>query len=260
MNKKLAKIIMFLIFAFLYIPIIYLIVYSFNSGDSMNQFTGFSLNWYRELIHDKHLITIIINTFIIGLLSALIATIFGIVGAFCIDSLKNKRFRAMIEAINSIFIVSPDVIIGISFLLAFTFLRIPLGFWSVLIAHIAFGVPIVVIMILPKLSGIDQNVINAAHDLGASNRQIVQEIIIPLITPAIIAGFLIAFTYSIDDFAVTFFVTGNGFSTLSVDIYAMARQGISLKINALSTIIFILTVSLSLIYYQITMKRVDKNA
>ncbi len=259
MNKKLANSVIFLMFIFLYLPIFYLVFYSFNAGVSMGNFEGFSLIWYEELFRDTRMITVIINTFLIGLLSAFISTIFGIIGAFSITSIKNRKFRSFIESINSIFIVSPDVIIGISFLLLFTFLQIPLGFWSVLIAHIAFSVPIVVIMILPKLETIDKNIINAARDLGATNQQIIKEIIMPLITPGIIAGFLIAFTYSIDDFAVTFFVTGNGFSTLAVDIYAMARQGISLKINALSTIIFVITLGLSLLYYRIELKRVDRD-
>lgn len=259
MNKKLSKIIIGLMLLFLYLPIFYLVFYSFNSGETMSNFEGFSLIWYQELFSDSRMLLVIINTFLIGLLSALIATIIGIGGALCIYTLKNKRFKALVESINAIFIVSPDVIIGIAFLLLFTFINLPLGFTSVLIAHIAFSVPIVVIMILPKLETIDQNVINAARDLGANNRQIMKEIIIPLITPGIIAGFLIAFTYSIDDFAVTFFVTGNGFSTLAVDIYATARQGISLKINALSTIIFGITLVMALAYYKVETKRVDNN-
>ncbi len=248
-NKFLGRAFLFCLFAFLYIPIFYLIVYSFNAGETMNSFDGFSLQWYYELFTDKRLFDIILNTFLVALISSLISTVIGIFGALTIFNIKNRSTRSFVESLNSILLVSPDVIIGISFLLMFTFTSIPLGFYSVVLAHIAFSVPVVVIMVLPKLDTMDYNLINAAKDLGASDKDIYSKVIFPLITPGILAGFLTAFTYSLDDFAVTFFVTGNGFNTLSVDIYATARQGISLEINALSTIIFIVTIAFAIIYY-----------
>ena len=130
-------------------------------------------------------------------------------------------------------IVSPDVVIGASFLILFTMIGVKLGFTSVLISHVAFSIPIVVLMVLPKLLEMNPNLIDAAQDLGASKREVLTRVIIPYIQPGIFAGFFMAFTYSLDDFAVTFFVTGNGFSTLSVEIYSMARAGISLTINAI---------------------------
>ncbi len=248
-NKLLSRIFLAIMFIFLYLPILYLIIYSFNSGDTMNGMNGLSLKWYHELFTDKDLFNVLLNTFLVALVSSLISTILGIIGALTIFGIKSKRKRLIVESLNSILLVSPDVIIGISFLLLFTLIHIPLGFFSVILAHIAFSVPVVVIMILPKLETMDYNLINAARDLGANEYEVYNQIIFPLISPGIVAGFLTAFTYSLDDFAVTFFVTGNGFNTLSVDIYATARQGISLEINALSTIIFLTIFTMAIAYY-----------
>lgn len=154
--------------------------------------------------------------------------------------------------------VSPDVIIGASFLIFFTMLKIPLGFGSVLLSHIAFEIPIVVLMVLPRLREMSASMLDAAQDLGATTRQLLSQVIIPFISPGIFAGFFMALTYSLDDFAVTFFVTGNGFSTLSVEIYSRARQGINLEINALSGVMFLFSLLLVGGYYwiqQVSQKR-----
>ena len=153
---------------------------------------------------------------------------------------------------NNILLVSPDVIIGSSFLLLFTLVGYQLGFMSVLLSHIAFSIPIVVLMVLPSLEEMNSSMIKAAQDLGANWWQILTHVILPNIVPGILAGFFMAFTYSLDDFAVTFFVTGNGFTTLSVEIYSRARQGISLEINALSALLFIGALLLVLGYYYIS--------
>ncbi len=145
--------------------------------------------------------------------------------------------------------VSPDVIIGASFLILFTIGGIKLGFISVLLSHIAFSIPIVVLLVLPKLTEMNPTLMDAARDLGANNWQILTKVILPYITPGIFAGFFMALTYSLDDFAVTFFVTGNGFSTLSVEIYSLARRGISLNINALSAVLFLFTIALVIVYF-----------
>ena len=152
-------------------------------------------------------------------------------------------------------IVSPDVIIGASLLILFTLAGISLGSVSVVLAHIAFSVPIVVLMILPKLYNMNQSLVDAARDLGADAKTIIFKVIIPFIKPGIIAGFFMALTYSLDDFAVTFFVTGSGFSVLSVEIYAMARRGISLEINAVSTLIFLFVFALVFIYYLLSTRK-----
>ncbi|WP_050613752.1 ABC transporter permease [Bacillus testis] len=255
-NSKLSTIYLMVVFFILYAPIFYLMFYSFNSAGNMTGFDGFTLDWYKEVLQDTRLWIIVLNTLVIALLSAAIATIIGVLGALSILYMKNKKTKNTILSLNNVLIVSPDVIIGASFLILFTMIGIKLGFVSVLLSHIAFSIPIVVIMVLPKLQEMSTSLIDAATDLGASKFDVLSKVIIPYITPGIFAGFFMALTYSLDDFAVTFFVTGNGFSTLSVEIYSLARRGISLQINALSTLIFLFTVVLVIGYYFITQRNI----
>ena len=154
--------------------------------------------------------------------------------------------------------VAPDVMIGASFLILFTQLKFSLGFLTVLSSHVAFSIPIVVLMVLPRLKEMNGDMIHAAYDLGASQFQMFKEIMLPYLTPSIIAGYFMAFTYSLDDFAVTFFVTGNGFSTLSVEIYSRARKGISLEINALSALVFLFSIILVVGYYFISREKEEQ--
>jgi len=246
---KLSNLYLIAVFVILYAPIFYLMYYSFNSGGSMHEFEGFTLEWYQEVFADTRLLIIVLNTFVIALLSALISTILGVLGALAIHGMRRMRPKQTLLTLNNVLIVSPDVVIGASFLILFTIVGIKLGFVSVLMSHIAFSVPIVVIMVLPKLQEMSSTLIDAARDLGASSWQVLTKVVLPFIKPGIFAGFFMALTYSLDDFAVTFFVTGNGFSTLSVEIYSRARQGVSLSINALSTLIFLFTIVLVIGYY-----------
>lgn len=252
--NKSAKIYLAFVFVILYAPIFYLIFYSFNSGGTMTNFDSFTLEHYAAIFEDKRLIIILFNTIIVALLSALVSTAIGVLGALAITFMRNQAMRRAVLSLNNILIVSPDVIIGASFLILFTMIGMKLGFMSVLVSHIAFSIPIVVIMVLPKLQEMNPSLIDAAIDLGASKREVLTRVIIPFIKPGIFAGFFLALTYSLDDFAVTFFVTGNGFSTLSVEIYSMARTGITLTINALSGLIFIITIVLVIGYYAISRK------
>ncbi|MDX1770354.1 MAG: ABC transporter permease [Planococcaceae bacterium] len=251
-TSKLAKVYLTLVFIILYMPILYLIFYSFNSAGNMSNFESFTWEHYGAVFADTRLMLILINTVIIALLSALISTAIGVMGAIGIVYMRNRKSRNALLSLNNILIVSPDVIIGASFLILFTIIGVKLGFISVLISHIAFSVPIVVIIVLPKLQEMSSSLIDAALDLGASKRELLTRVIIPYIKPGIFAGFFLALTYSLDDFAVTFFVTGNGFTTLSVEIYSMARAGITLTINALSGLLFIVTLLLVLGYYAVT--------
>lgn len=254
-KKWFANSYLLLVFAILYAPIIFLAIYSFNSGGSMVGFEEFTFEWYQELFTDTRLFIILLNTLVVALLSATIATIVGIAGALAIHTIENTKYKSMLLTLNNILIVSPDVIIGASFLILFTVMGISLGFFSVLLSHIAFSIPIVVIMILPKLKEMSPSLIDAAQDLGASRWQVISRVILPYITSGIFTGFFTALTFSLDDFAVTFFVTGNGFNTLAVEVYSLARQGISLKINALSTIIFMITLILVLGYYFLSTRK-----
>ena len=230
--KKFANLYLALVFVILYLPIFYLIAYSFNSGGDMNSFTGFTLDNYQSMFSDSRLMLILAQTFFLAFLSALLATIIGTFGSIFIYESKQKQ-QTGILSLNNVLMVAPDVMIGASFLILFTLIGFQLGFVSVLLSHIAFSIPIVVLMVLPRLKEMNRDMVNAAYDLGATQWQMLREVMLPYLTPGIIAGYFMAFTYSLDDFAVTFFVTGNGFSTLAVEIYSRARKGISLEILAI---------------------------
>ncbi|KXT75044.1 Spermidine Putrescine ABC transporter permease component potC [Streptococcus sp. DD10] len=255
--KKLSNLYLAFIFLILYLPIFYLIFYSFNAGGDMNGFTGFTLEYFSNLFNDSRLMLIVAQTFFLAFLSALIATVIGTFGAIYINQ-RSRREQESILSLNNVLIVSPDVMIGASFLIFFTMLRVDLGFASVLLSHVAFSIPIVVLMVLPRLKEMNIDMVHAAYDLGATQFQMLREIMLPYLTPAIIAGYFMAFTYSLDDFAVTFFVTGNGFSTLAVEIYSRARQGISLEINALSTLVFLFSILLVIGYYFISREKEER--
>lgn len=241
--KWYGKLYIALLISVLYIPIFFLMIYSFNSAGNMSHFEHFTLEHYHSLFHNDRLMSVIFNTVAVALLSASIATVIGTFGAIALYYLRNKRFKVTLLTMNNVLMVSSDVVIGASFLIMFTaighFTGLGLGFSTVLASYIAFCIPIVVIIVLPQLYEMNDNMLNAARDLGANESQLLTSIIIPNIMPSIIGGFFMALTYSLDDFTVSFFVTGNGFSVLSVEVYAMARKGISMEINAISTIIFI---------------------
>lgn len=253
-GRMLGKLYMGIMMVILYAPIFYLMYYSFNSGGHMRQFEGFTMHWYGEVFRDTRLIIILINTAVLALLSSAIATILGFSGALAISSVKRNRTKNTLLSLNNVLIVSPDVIIGASFLVLFTLVGIKLGFLSVLLSHVAFSIPIAVLMILPKLAEMPPTLVDAARDLGATRWDVLTKVILPFSKQGIFAGFFMALTYSLDDFAVTFFVTGNGYSTLSVEIYSRARQGISLSINALSTLIFLFTILMVVGYYFIGLR------
>lgn len=253
--KITGRIFLIIMLLILYLPIFYLAYYSFNSGGTMNRFESFTFDYYLSVFTDSRLIVILMNTIAVALISSSIATLIGICGALSLYFLKNHKMRTSLLNINNIMIVSPDVIIGASLLILFTFLGISLGAVSVILAHIAFSIPIVVLMILPKLYEMNTSYLDAARDLGASSYTTLTRVVLPTIKPGILAGFFMALTYSLDDFAVSFFVTGSGFSVLSVEIYSMARQGIALEINAISTMIFLIVLTIVLIYYFLSTRK-----
>ena len=246
--KKFANLYLALVFVIIYLPIFYLIAFSFNSGGDMNSFTGFTLDNYQSMFSDSRLMLILAQTFFLAFLSALLATIIGTFGSIFIYESKQKQ-QTGILSLNNVLMVAPDVMIGASFLILFTWIGFQLGFVSVLL----------VLMVLPRLKEMNRDMVNAAYDLGATQWQMLREVMLPYLTPGIIAGYFMAFTYSLDDFAVTFFVTGNGFSTLAVEIYSRARKGISLEINALSTVVFLFSILLVIGYYMITQERKEEH-
>ena len=246
---KLSNLYLALVFVVIYLPIAYLIFYSFNAGQTMDRFSGWSLKHYVTLFSDWRMLSIVLNTLEIALISALIATLIGTLGALWINQIRQRLLKNAVLSVNNVLMVSPDVIIGASFLIFFSFLGFKLGYVSVLLSHIAFSIPIVVLIVLPKISEVPGTMIDAAYDLGATHWQLLSRVLLPMITPGIFVGYFMAFTYSLDDFAVTFFVTGNGFSTLSIEIYSRARQGVDLEINALSTMMFLVSLVLVVGYY-----------
>ncbi|ALN76144.1 MULTISPECIES: ABC transporter permease [Staphylococcus] len=237
----------------LYLPIFYLMFYSFNSEGNMVHFGGFTLEHYVTLFNNKRLLEVVFNTIAVALIAAAISTIIGVFGALMLYQIRNQSLKISFLTLNNVLMVSSDVVIGASFLIMFTAIGhvtgFGLGFTSVLVSHIAFCIPIVVIIVLPKLYEMNESILDAGRDLGASDFQVLSRIVIPQLMPGIIGGFFMALTYSLDDFTVSFFVTGNGFSVLSVEVYSMARRGISMEINAISTILFLI-IMLGLVIYQ----------
>ena len=221
--KKLRKAYIGLIMAFLYAPIVLLILYSFNDSKSRAQWGGFTLRWYRELFADQAIMSALGTTLSIGLLAAAISTVLGTVGAIALFQMKRRPRQAMMSIVN-LPMLNSEVVTGVSLMLLYAMARIQLGYLTLLLSH--------------KLRQLDPHLAEAAQDLGATPVQGFLRVILPDIMPGVFSGFIMALTMSIDDFVVSFFTTGSGVSNLSITIYTMAKRGISPKINALSTIIF----------------------
>lgn len=226
-----------LILFILYAPIILLMVFSFNDSKKRSQWSGFTLRWYRELFNDPQIKSAFYYTILIAVLATVIATLIGTAAALGIHKMSKWK-KAVMMNVTYIPLLSPDIVTGISLMLLFIFTKVPRGFYSLLLAHITFSIPYVILSVLPKLNQLNYNIYEAALDLGATPWYAFHKVILPEITPGITAGALLAFTLSIDDFVVSFFNTGSTVSTLSIQIYSMARRGINPKINALSTIMF----------------------
>jgi len=245
-RKNLHKIYMSLVFVFLYAPIIVLVVYSFNDSTSRGTWGGFTLKWYVDLFNDRDIKIALYYTVTVALLAATIATFIGTISAIGLYSFK-KRSKAIFLNINYLPVVNPDIVTGLSLMILYLSVNMKLGFESMLLSHITFDIPYVVLAVLPKLKGLNKHLAEAALDLGATPIYALKKVIIPEIMPGIITGFLIAFTLSIDDFVISFFTTGSGVTNLSIVIYSMARRGVKPTINALSTLMLTVVLGLLLI-------------
>ena len=221
-------------------------VYSFNDSKSMGRWNGFTFKWYAELLHNDSLIEALYYTILIALIASIIATIVGTLTAIGINNMRGKR-KSLLLSVNNLPIINPDIVTGVALMSLFIFLRFNFGFKTMLLAHISFDIPYVILSVLPKLRQLPDNTIEAAMDLGATPLYALRKVIIPQIKPGIFAGFLMAFTMSIDDFVISFFTTGPGVTNLSIEIYSMARRGIKPEINALSTLMFLTVLILLLI-------------
>lgn len=235
---------MTLVFIFLYAPIFALAVFSFNDSKSMGKWEGFTFKWYEALFQDERIMTALFYTIVIAIVASLIATVIGTITAIGIHNMRTGRLKKILLGINNLPILNPDVVTGVSLMTLFVFINIEFGFTTILLSHIVFNIPYVILSVLPKLKQLPANIEEAAMDLGATPMYALQKVIIPQIKPGIISGMLIAFTMSIDDFVISFFTAGNGVSNLSIEIYSMTRRGISPEINALSTIMFIVVLVL----------------
>ena len=240
--KKLSKIYLAFIMAFLYLPIIVLIVFSFNASKSRTVFDGFTLDWYRKLFSNELIISSAINTLIVAVIASVIATVLGTVAAIGISKMR-KVPKAMVMQVTNIPIMNPEIVTGVSLMLLFVFfaarMNLEFGFVTLILAHITFDVPYVVLNVMPKFRQMDPNLYEAAQDLGCGPFKSFIKVILPEILPGVISGFLMAFTFSLDDFVVSYFTSGSTAQTLPITIYAMTRRKVSPEINALSTIIFV---------------------
>lgn len=243
------SILTFVTFVFLYLPILVLIVFSFNSTKSRTIWSGFTLDWYNELFSDSTIISSLEVTLLVSVLAAVIATVAGTLTAIGLYNMK-KKWRSPILTVNSIPMVNADIITGVALSLLFVsagaMLGFELGFGTLLTAHISFNIPYVILSVMPKLYQLDRNLFEAAQDLGCTWFKTIYKVIIPEIMPGIINGMLIAFTMSVDDFVISYFTAGN-VQTLSMAIYAMTRRRISPKINAISTLLFVVVLVLLII-------------
>ena len=245
-NRTFGKILMVLTLAFFYLPILYMIIFSFNAGKSLTAFTGFSLRWYQHMLDSKDMMEALYTTFTVAIIATLISTTVGTISAIGLSKSK-KIIRDVMDQVNNFPMMNPEIVTAIGFMLLFITFKIEKGYATMLLAHIAFCIPYVMLSVMPKIRSLDPNLADAAMDLGATPWQALIRVIVPEITPGIISGALIAFTMSVDDFIISYFVTGGGVKNLSIVVYTMSKR-INPSINAVSTlVVIIITIVLVLI-------------
>ena len=245
-KRTFGKILMVLMIMFFYLPIIYMIVFSFNDSKSLTGFTGFSLRWYKHMLESRDMMQSLYTTFSVALIATLISTVVGTITAIGLSKSK-KIIRDLMEQVNNLPVMNPEIVTAIGFMLLFITFRVEKGYTTMLLAHIAFCIPYVILSVMPKIRSLDPNLADAAMDLGATPWQALIKVIVPQITPGIISGALIAFTMSVDDFIISYFVTGGGVKNLSIMVYTMSKR-VNPSINALSTlVVIIITIALLLI-------------
>lgn len=251
--KTSAKIYSAIVFGILFAPILVLLVFSFNESKSLSVFSGFSLKWYQELLKDRNTLEALRNTLVLAASATVISTIMGTAAAVGINKLRSKWYKAVMNTVTDIPMTNPDIITGISLMLMFVFVgRIfgastSLNFFTMLIAHITFCTPYVILQVLPKLQQMDKSLPEAAMDLGCTPIRAFFKVEIPEIMPGIVTGLIMAFTLSLDDFVISYFTAGNGFQTLPIRIYNMTKKAVTPKMYALATITFFVILALLLI-------------
>lgn len=259
--KKLGKIYLALVLFFLYIPIFVLIVFSFNETKSRSVFSGFTLDWYVRLFNNRIIISSLVNTIIIACIASVVSTILGTLAAIGINSMR-KIPKLMVMNVTNMPIINPEIVTGVSLMLLFVFfaarMNFEFGFGTLLIAHITFDVPYVILNVMPKFNQMDPHIYEAAQDLGCSPIKAFRKVVLPEIMPGVVSGFLMSFTYSLDDFVISYFTSGSTSQTLPITIYSMTRRKVSPEINALSTLIFIAVVIVLIVKNVIETKAAKK--
>ena len=251
--KPAAKIYTALVLIFLFAPIAILLVFSFNEAKSLSVFSGFSLYWYKELFRDSDTLGAVRNTLVLAVSAALISTVMGTAAAVGINRLRSRYLRTIMDTVTNIPMINPDIITGISLMLMFVFVgrlfgaATSLSFWTMLIAHVTFCLPYVILQVLPKLQQMDKSLPEAAMDLGCTPLRAFIKVEIPEIMPGVVTGLIMAFTLSLDDFVISYFTAGNGFQTLPIRIYNMTKKTVTPKMYALATIIFFVILILLMI-------------
>ena len=260
--KTLSKVYMGLVLMFLYVPIFVLIVFSFNETKSRSVFSGFTLDWYAKLFRNEVIISSLMNTIIIAVIASIAATLLGTLAAIGINSMR-KVPKAIVMNITNMPIVNPEIVTGVSLMLLFVFfaarMNLEFGFVTLVIAHITFDVPYVILNVMPKFRQMDPNLFEAAQDLGCSPFTALRKVILPEIMPGVVSGFLMSFTFSLDDFVISYFTSGSTSQTLPITIYSMTRRKISPEINALSTMIFVVVVIVLVVKHIIETKQEQRN-
>ena len=245
-NRTFNRVLMILVMIFFYLPIIYMIVFSFNEGKSLTTFTGFSLRWYAHMLESRDMMEALYTTFSVAILATAISTVVGTIAAIGLSSSK-RIIRNIMNQVNNLPLMNPEIVTAIGFMLLFITFQIEKGYVTMLLAHIAFCIPYVMLSVMPKIRALDPNLADAAMDLGATPWQALTKVIVPQITPGIFSGALIAFTMSIDDFIISYFVTGSGVKNLSIMVYTMSKR-VNPSINAISTlVVVIITIALVII-------------
>ena len=238
----------FFAYAFLYAPLVVVVVFSFNDSKLISQWQGFSLRWYEVLLHDAEMLRAAWNSLLIGLAASAVSTVLGTMAGYAMHRHRLFLLPALVVAPIAI----PEILMGVSLLLFFSMIELTLGLLSIVLSHIAFCIGFVAIVVRARLAGMDGSLIEAARDLGASPWQAFRQVTLPLIMPGVIAGALMAFTLSIDDFVITFFTAGVGSTTLPLKIYTMVKISVTPEVNAISTLLMLLTVLLIVIATRLT--------
>ena len=251
--KTASKIYTVLIFLFLFAPIAILLVFSFNEAKSLSVFSGFSFKWYRELFRDEATLASVRNTLLLAALAMVLSTVIGTAAAVGIEKMRSKWLKSTLSTVTDIPMTNPDIITGISLMLMFVFvgrffgLANSLSFWTMLLSHVTFCLPYVILQVLPKLRQMDSALPEAAMDLGCTPVEAFFKVTLPEIMPGVITGAIMAFTMSLDDFVISYFTSGAGFQTLPIRIYNMTKKTVTPKMYALATIIFFVILALLLI-------------